>query len=215
MFRAANGQFARAGDTPNGPGVSVTADVAAVAGAANAVEAVKAADAATKPVKAVKRAKSAKPAGRVKKPAGRWGKEKEAIFFRELTTICNVSSALRKAKLLGASFQVYERRRKDPAFRAAWDAAIDESYAMLEVEMLGRARFGDDRPAAETEAERRLREIPNGLALQLLRLHQSRKAREAAAPRPARTRPPLSGQALRQEIDRRLSELNRQMGGEG
>lgn len=166
-----------------------------------------------------RKAARARPAGPRRaakaKAAGRWAKGKEAAFFRELATICNVRSALRKARLPGTSFQLYERRRSDPAFREAWEAAIDESYALLELEMLERARFGDNRPEPATEAERRLREIPNGLALQLLRLHQSRKARDAAAPRPARVRPPLSGRALRQEIDRRLCEINRRMGGEG
>jgi hypothetical protein len=152
------------------------------------------------------------------KPSARWSREKEAIFFRELAMICNVRSALKAAGLARESRQVYERRKLDPDFRIAWEEAIDQSYAMLELEMLERARFGDARPAAETEAEKRLRAIPDGLALQLLKLHQNRvKARVAdgVKRRGAPGRAVLRGPALRREIHRRLSELNLQMGGEG
>jgi hypothetical protein len=159
-------------------------------------------------------------AKRSRKPASRgrsisWSKAKEAIFFRELAMVCNVTAALRKAKLLGCSSLAYERRKADARFRARWEEAIEQSYAMLELEMLERSRFGDDRPPPANEAERRLRAIPDRLALQLLRLHANRaKARPPAARAPA----PLTrarGEALRRELEERLSEFNRRMGGEG
>jgi hypothetical protein len=149
-----------------------------------------------------------------------WTREKETIFFRELAMVCNVSSALRKAKLTGCSSLAYERRKKDKDFRAAWEEAIDQSYAMLELEMLERVRFGDDRPPPATEAEKRLRAIPNALALQLLKLYENRvKARSSAAPArgadpaPAARRP--DNAALRREFDALLSDFNRRMGGKG
>ncbi len=142
-----------------------------------------------------------------KSKAALWTKEKEAIFFRELATVCNVAAALRAAGMARAGSQVYERRKRDPEFRAGWDEAIAESYAMLELEMLERSRFGDRREAPKNEKEARLREIPTSLALQLLKLHQSQmRSRAPAAQRPMR------GAKLRDEIEARLAEIARRLG---
>ena len=62
--------------------------------------------------------------------------------------------------MLRDSRSVYDRRKRDPEFRAKWDEAIGESYAMLELEMLARGRRGEDRAAPKSDAERRLRELP-------------------------------------------------------
>lgn len=161
-----------------------------------------------------RRGRQARPAATIK-----WTKEKEAVFFRELAMICNVRSALRKARLTGCSSLAYERRKRDSRFRAAWDEAIDQSYAMLELEMLERVRFGDHRPPPETEAEKKLRAIPTALALQLLKLYENRvKARPAApagGPRRAASGKRIDGAALRREFDAMLSDFNRRMGGNG
>jgi hypothetical protein len=150
----------------------------------------------------------------------KWTKEKEAVFFRELAMVCNVSAALRKAKLMGCSSLAYERRKTDARFRAAWEEAIDQSYAMLELEMLERVRFGDDRPPPATEAERKLRTIPTALALQLLKLYENRVKARAAAPA-TRVARGLTGarrvdrMAQRREFEAMLSDFNRRMGGQG
>jgi hypothetical protein len=161
------------------------------------------------------RRRSAKAAG----PSIQWTREKEAIFFRELAMVCNVSSALRKAKLTGCSSLAYERRKRDVRFRAAWEEAIDQSYAMLELEMLERVRSGEDRPAPRTEAEKRLREIPTALALQLLKLYENRARTRSSAPAARAGAPACAGRAdnaaLRREFDALLSDFNRRMGGKG
>ncbi|MEA3065790.1 MAG: hypothetical protein QOJ27_2242 [Sphingomonadales bacterium] len=156
------------------------------------------------------------------RPAGpertiKWTKASEAIFFRELAMVCNVRSALRKARLLTCSSLAYERRKTDARFRAAWEEAIDQSYAMLDLEMLERIRFGGDRPPPRTEAEKRLRAIPNALALQLLKLYQNRVRTRAAPPaRSAAPRlTPARGDALRRQLEQMLSDFNRRMGGNG
>jgi hypothetical protein len=149
------------------------------------------------------------------KRAVRSRREKEEIFFRELSMVCNVSSALRRSGLAG---DVYKRRRNDPAFRRRWEEAIDESYALLELEMLERARFGESRPGPKSVAEKRLREVPTATAMQLLRFYQSRvKARIAAAPPPKPVRRTARAEAVefRRELNAALSELNRRMGGNG
>lgn len=160
-----------------------------------------------------KRGKRASP-----KAGIRWTKAKEAVFFRELAMVCNVRSALRKAKLGTCSSLAYDRRKTDARFRAAWEEAIDQSYAMLDLEMLERVRFGDDRPPPQTEAEKRLRAIPNALALQLLKLYQNRVRSRTAAPAASRGPPRLTperGDALRRQIEQMLSDFNRRMGGNG
>lgn len=147
----------------------------------------------------------------------KWTKAKEAVFFRELAMVCNVSAALRKAKLAGCSSLAYERRKTDVRFRAAWEEAIDQSYAMLELEMLERVRVGDDRPPPATEAEKRLRSIPTALALQLLKLYENRVKARAAAPakRTAGAAMRVDRMAQRREFLAMLSDFNRRMGGQG
>ena len=141
---------------------------------------------------------------------GQWTREKEEIFFRELAMVCNVAAALRAAGMLRASTSVYDRRKRDPEFRAKWDEAIAESYALLELEMLERARHGDDRPPPATPAEARQREIPTRIAMQLLRQHQSAvKGRVPSFQRPMR------GHKLRDQLEKRLAEINRRLGGAG
>ena len=146
-----------------------------------------------------------------------WTAAKEAIFFRELATVCNVSSALRACGMSRRSSDVYDRRRNDASFRARWEAAVDEGYALLDLEMLERARFGSNRPAPRTEVEKRLREVPTALGLQLLKLYHARKAKASTVPAaraPAAARR-IDGRALRREFDAMLSDFNRRMGGKG
>jgi hypothetical protein len=145
----------------------------------------------------------------------RWPKEKEAVFFRELAIVCNVSAALRAAGLLRQSASVYERRA-DPAFRARWEEALAESRVLMALELHERARFGDQRPEPKNEIERKLRAVPTSLALQLLKLYEGRAAKAAAAPaRPVRPRDPDGRRARRRALLERLAEFNRRMGGEG
>ncbi|HYG30138.1 MAG TPA: hypothetical protein VD887_07985 [Allosphingosinicella sp.] len=144
-------------------------------------------------------------------------KDRLVIFFRELSILCNVSSALSKAGLASQSGRIYDRLGADPDFRARWHQAIAQSYVLLELEMLERERFGDNRPPPKTKVEKRLRQIPSAQAMQLLRLHKSRAKGEAAAP-PARATRRIGrarAREIRAKLDRMLSEFNRRMGGEG
>jgi hypothetical protein len=147
-------------------------------------------------------------------PGGRWPKEKEAIFFRELAIVCNVTAALRAAGLLRRSRDVYDRR-SDPAFRARWEEALSESRVLMALELHERARFGDHRPEPANEIEAKLRAVPTSLAMQLLKLYEGRAAKAAAADAPVQRRDPERRRALRAELLERLAELNRRMGGEG
>lgn len=147
---------------------------------------------------------------RAKNKGAEWTEAKQALFFGELAMVCNVTAALKAAGMLRARRSVYVRRKRDPEFRASWEEAIGESYAMLELEMLERARGGDERPEPASPAEARRRDVPDRIALQLLRQHrQPVKARSPAYQRPMR------GEKLREELERRLAEISRRLGGAG
>jgi hypothetical protein len=76
--------------------------------------------------------------------------------------------------------------------------------------MLERSRFGDDRPPPASETEKKLREVPTSLGLQLLKMHQGQvRGRAPSAQRPMR------GAKLRDELEARLSEISRRLGGIG
>lgn len=152
---------------------------------------------------------------RTKSGRVRWPKDKEAIFFRELAIVCNVTAALRAAGLLRRSRDVYEQR-SDPAFRARWEEALAESRVLMALELHERARFGDQRPEPANEIEAKLRAVPTALAMQLLKLYEGRAAKAAAAAAvPVPARDAERRRALRRELLERLAEYNRRMGGEG
>lgn len=156
-----------------------------------------------------------KKAVRAKRSRVRWPKDKEAIFFRELAIVCNVTAALRAAGLLRRSRDIYEQR-SDPAFRARWEEALAESRVLMALELHERARFGDQRPEPANEIEAKLRAVPTALAMQLLKLYEGRAAKAAAgAAAPVARRDPERRRALRRELLERLAEFNRRMGGEG
>jgi hypothetical protein len=165
---------------------------------------------------ASKRKTKAKKAARAKSSQVRWPKEKEAIFFRELSIVCNVAAALRAAGLVRHKNDIYARR-SEPAFRARWEEALAESRVLMALELHERARFGDQRPEPANEIEAKLRAVPTALALQLLKLYEGRAAKAAAgaAAAPAARRDPERRRALRRELLERLAEFNRRMGGEG
>jgi|GEM_PF-4342873 len=152
---------------------------------------------------------------RPRRPAKPWPKEKEATFFRELGIVCDLGLALKAACLARRAAEVPERLKSDSAFLAQWNAALAAGYALLDLEMLGRVRFGDQRPEPKTEAERKLRAVPNSVALQLLRLYHARiKSAPAAAPG-VRTPPLANAREIRKRLEAKLSEWNRRMGGKG
>jgi hypothetical protein len=200
--RGANGQYLPA-DAPD-------SEVVAVDGSP---------ESAKVPMKRAARPKAKtkpKKAPRAKAARAKWPKEKEAIFFRELAIVCNVSAALRAAGLLRRSRDVYDQR-SEPAFRARWEDALAESRVLMALELHERARFGDQRPEPANEIEAKLRAVPTALALQLLKLYEGRAAKAAAgaAAAPVARRDPERRRALRRELLDRLAEFNRRMGGEG
>lgn len=124
-------------------------------------------------------------------------------FLQVLTDTCNVMEA---ARAVGKSTAlIYRWRQKDPAFREAWQKALDAGYAALEMELLRRARFGQDVTEYRTGDDgkdvpvKRVHSYCNRLGLQLLAQH----AQAVAAYRLA--------QGARNDGSRALEELKRKL----
>jgi hypothetical protein len=108
----------------------------------------------------------------LKKKAKRdWTKAKATAFLTVLAETCNVSEACRSS---GVSMTVvYRRRKMDASFRAGWLEAIAAAYQRLELVLLQRAFDGTEKVIRRKDgAEERMREYPNQLALQLLKMHR-------------------------------------------
>lgn len=136
-------------------------------------------------------------------------------FMQVLTDTCNVMEAARAVGKTTAI--IYRWRQKDAAFRAAWDKALDEGYAALEMELLRRARFGQDVTeyhAAEDGEEvpvKRVHSYCNKLALTLLAQH----AKNVSAYRAAQGRKGADdGSRALEEIRRKLLAM-KERGKEG
>src|SRR3546814_888658 len=129
-------------------------------------------------------------------PKGGYTKKQKALFLEVLADTSNVSEACRAiGKHPGA---IYALRRRDAAFADAWMKALEEGFVALEMEMLRRARFGQDvteyRPVAEDgngdgvakreEVVKRVHSYANILRLQLLTQYAHKVAEYRMAQRP-------------------------------
>jgi hypothetical protein len=108
----------------------------------------------------------------LKKQAKRdWSKAKAAKFLTILADTCNVSEACRRSRV--PMTVAYRRRKMDAAFRAEWAEMIAIAYQRLEAVLLARAFNGTERVITKRDgSEERMREYPNQLGLQLLRMHR-------------------------------------------
>ena len=113
---------------------------------------------------------AAKP--QLKKRAKRdWSKAKAQRFLTVLGETCNVSEACRRSKV--PMTVAYRRRKMDASFRAEWADAIADAYRRLELVLLERAFNGTERVTVKRDgSEERMREYPNHIALQLLKMHR-------------------------------------------
>lgn len=98
-------------------------------------------------------------------------------FLAELAVTCNVTEA---ARVAGASRPtVYEHKKKDPAFSAAWDDAVDEGVDALELECRRRALHGVTKPIFYQGMEcGSVQEYSDTLAIFLLKAHRPKVYRE-------------------------------------
>lgn len=102
----------------------------------------------------------------------KWGK----TFLSELAVTSNVSAAARKAKIHTSA--AYDLRRANPEFARKWQEALCEGYDHLELELLGRLRTGEVKPAPG--ARRGVRSFDNGTAFRLLSAHREAVSKQRA-----------------------------------
>ncbi|MCF8708564.1 hypothetical protein [Rhizorhapis sp. SPR117] len=83
--------------------------------------------------------------GKPQKQVARKGactQKQKAMFLEVLEQTSNVSAACRE--IGKSSSTMYALRERDRAFHDAWMTALEHGFAALEMEMLRRARFGQD-----------------------------------------------------------------------
>lgn len=114
-----------------------------------------------------------------------WTKERRAIFLDELEASCNVTRAAKAAGMGQRS--VRNLRRRDPAFAALWDEALDNGCERLRAELLARALgtaapdAEDDNPAAEMLGTRAPEPMSDETKLRVLQIcRAARDGRQAA-----------------------------------
>jgi hypothetical protein len=140
-----------------------------------------------------------------------FGPRKKKLFFATLAATCNVTWACRAAGI--STTTPYVHRLNDPVFAEHWDAVIETAKAALRIMLTERAARGRETPIDldGTTAFADASKMDTGLALQLL------NQREPSGP--SRRSGPRRRRATRAETDasilRKLSVLNRRLGGEG
>jgi hypothetical protein len=137
-----------------------------------------------------------------KKAERDWSKEKAAEFLSVLVETCNVSEACRRSGV--AMTVAYRRRKLDAEFRASWLEAIAIGYQRLEAVLLDRAFNGTERIVTRKDGgEERMREYPNQIAMNLLKMHRD-TAIEDDAPMPSE-----QVDELREKLVKKLQRLKK------
>ena len=162
-----------------------------------------------RPAAAAPKRARATAAGRRRAKPVRWSAGRERRFLDALAQTANVAGSVRAAGL--SESNVYRRRRKHDAFRAAWLAALREGYAKLETMLLERALNGVEKAVWHGGKQvGTAREYSDRLALALLTAHRGSVTGAEAAADPA-----MSEAAMDAELLRRLADMNLRLGGEG
>jgi hypothetical protein len=100
--------------------------------------------------------------------------EKDAIFLEALRNGASISSAAKSAAYGRTS--IYQWRKDNADFAAAWDEALDEGTDVLEDEVMRRARDGVDEPRFyEGEVCGYVRKYSDTLAIFLLKARRPEK----------------------------------------
>jgi hypothetical protein len=137
-----------------------------------------------------------------------WNQKKEATFLTVLAETCNVTLACSEASVSISA--AYARRKKNAAFRAAWGEAIAVAYRRLELMLLERSFNGTEKVITRKDgSEERVREYPNNIAIQLLKMHKD-TAVEAE-------REPAEGELeeLRAKLQGKVERLRKRLIAEG
>jgi hypothetical protein len=137
-----------------------------------------------------------------------WNEERRKTFLETLADCSNVAASERAAGMMPGS--AYRERRRSADFCAAWDEALCEGYTRLELALLERALGGVVARTTKNDKGEEIKEqFSDRLGMSLLAAHRSTVTAARAA------HPVVDGESARDWLTRKLSEMNRRMGGEG
>lgn len=147
-----------------------------------------------------------------------WTKARRTAFLQELIGTCNVEAACRAATMSDSA--AYQLRRRDGEFRALWNEALEQGYARLEMELMGRAIGRSRDPdndidldalteAASGAVSDRARDFDVELAFRLLA--QMRAAEVAGRRGGAPAYRQGNAEDTDRELERRLTAMEKQL----
>lgn len=145
-----------------------------------------------------------------------WTKEKRARFLDLLAATANASASARDVGM--SAWSAFALRRRDPAFAALWQAALETAYVVLETTLLERAIGASmDDPANAIEPGASLSDAEQAaiastfdvtLAQELLK---RRDGMAAMRKRPAPPLKVLTDEELAATLDRKLAMLRKRL----
>ncbi len=131
---------------------------------------------------------------------------KRAAFLEHLAISSSVKESMAIADI--ASSTLYKWKRNDPDFEVAWMKALAEGYALLEMEMLERARAGVERKIFyHGEHRETVRDYDHKTALVLLRMHKESVALVRAAQAELAGEP----EPVRDTLEEKLKKINQRL----
>ncbi|WP_086737337.1 hypothetical protein [Erythrobacter colymbi] len=134
----------------------------------------------------------ARPSRKGAAPGRHWRKR----FLETLATTSNVNRAAQEANIPLA--RAYSTRREEPDFARAWQAAIEDGYLNLEMEVIRRLREGDLTTAGGDKFD-----FAN--AIRLLASQRDSSARGASQIRD------VTPAEVRASIDRKIEDIRRRI----
>jgi hypothetical protein len=134
-----------------------------------------------------------------------WNEERRQAFLDRLAACSNVAGSERAAGMMPGS--AYRERRRSADFRAAWDEALCEGYARLELVLLERALGGVVARTTRNEKGEEVKEqFSDRLGMALLAAHRSTVTAARAA------RPAVDGESAVEWLARKLADMKRKAG---
>ncbi|WP_229954422.1 hypothetical protein [Parasphingorhabdus litoris] len=128
---------------------------------------------------------------------------KQAVFLEQLAITSSIKQSAKVAGIPNSTLYLWQQN--DPDFAAAWLKALAEGYALLEMEMLERARQGVERKIFyHGKHVETVRDYDHRMALQLLRLHKETVAMVRAAQAEAAAEP----ETVHDTLDEKLKKIN-------
>ena len=96
--------------------------------------------------------------------------EQQEAFFEKLAQTCNVKYSAQEAGISPSG--AYNRKARDAAFATRWTEALAQGYGKLEMLLVERAIKGTEKITTHRDGSvTRVREYPNALAMNLLKMH--------------------------------------------